>query len=307
MAEQLPQGNSDAGAGSGSSVQDKLEAMFDDGTPEAPEEKEPDAPVAGQEQPEDGEKPPAESTEVEVELDGQTYVVPKELKDAVLRHADYTKKTQEVAARASVVDAQMRMLQERQQFEQATAVEHQQLSQLAAAIQSYSRVDISQMDSETMLKAKIQLDNLKDQHAQLSQQLEAKRGQVRQSQAQALAEIREAGDKALRTAIPKWGPEVQQELATYGAGEGFTSEELSNLVDYRMVKTLWKAAQWDKLQRANPQDKRALATAKVVKPGSSNPQVSEAVSRMNFGKAMKAATTPQEKAKLIQQRLERLV
>ena len=47
----------------------------------------------------------AEPEEVEVEYDGQTYSVPAALKDALLRQADYTRKTQEVAEGRKALDA----------------------------------------------------------------------------------------------------------------------------------------------------------------------------------------------------------
>lgn len=50
------------------------------------------------EEPDDQAEAEAEDAE-DIEYEGQTFRVPKVLKDAFLRNADYTQKTQEVAAR----------------------------------------------------------------------------------------------------------------------------------------------------------------------------------------------------------------
>jgi hypothetical protein len=44
--------------------------------------------------------------EVEVEYEGKTYCLPPELRDALLRQADYTRKTQEVAQARKALEAE---------------------------------------------------------------------------------------------------------------------------------------------------------------------------------------------------------
>ena len=67
------------------------ESYSDDETPEADAEGAPD------------EGQPEDDTE-EVDWDGAKYRVPKPLKDALLRQADYTRKTQELADQRRTVE-----------------------------------------------------------------------------------------------------------------------------------------------------------------------------------------------------------
>src|SRR4051812_16462419 len=68
-----------------------------------------------------------EPEEIEVQYGGKSYLLPPELKDALLRQADYTRKTQEVA-------------QARKALEAAQAEHHQGVAHARAHIQDAARI-----------------------------------------------------------------------------------------------------------------------------------------------------------------------
>ena len=65
--------------------------------------------------------------------------------------------------------------------------------------------------------------------------------------------------------IPEWADEkiASQEkgqMVKYGLGEGYTEQELSNLVDPRVVRTLRKAMIYDAQQKAQPEVKKKVVS-----------------------------------------------
>ena len=101
--------------------------------PETPAEQTPQPPVEAETPPQpEGETPeqpsePADDSE-EVEYEGSLYRVPKELKEAVIRHADYTRKTQEVAQLRNMAAAERQGVQEAQLLDAEVAEERMQVA-----------------------------------------------------------------------------------------------------------------------------------------------------------------------------------
>ena len=291
------------------SLEDRLASKFgfdtqnDEGTVEV---ETPDAEADGAEQP--GAQA-TDSEEIELEYNGKVYRIPKELQDARLRHEDYTRKTQDIAERARVIDAQARMVQEQQQFQAAHAADLQNLQAIRAQHQSLSSMDISQVtDPMQFMKIQKAIQDLEKadaaQVAAINQKAQEFQGKLQQS----LAQLQEQGERTLKQVIPKWGPEVAKELSEYGISEGYQKHELAQLYDPRHVKTLWKAQQWDKLQASKPSTQnRANAAAPVLRPGASNPEMNKRMEKVRFAKAMQTAKTTQQKNGLILSRLEKLV
>lgn len=54
---------------------------------------------------------------------------------------------------------------------------------------------------------------------------------------------------------------AREEIHSYAQHEGYTDAELSAVIDHRYMSTLWKAAQYDKLQAASP---KALAQVRAA-------------------------------------------
>ena len=288
------------------SMEDRLASKFGfDTTNDEGVEEEVTAEADGAEQPE----VPSDSEEVELEFNGKTYRIPKELQEARLRHEDYTRKTQDIAERARVIDAQARMVQEQQQFQAAHAADLQHLQAIRAQHQSLSSMDVSQVtDPMQFMKIQKAIQDLEKadaaQVAAINQKAQEFQGKLTQS----LAQLQQQGEQTLRKDIPKWGPETARELSEYGISQGYQQHELQQLYDPRHVKTLWKAQQWDKLQASKPSTQnRANAAAPVLKPGASNPEINKRMEKVRFAKAVQTAKTPAQKNNLILSRLEKLV
>lgn len=288
------------------SLEDRIaEKLYGSEQPEEPEEQEQPALEADEQAEEaEGEEQPAAPELVEVEFSGKQYKLPPELKDALMAQSDYTRKTQEVAERQRLVDLQALQMQHEAQFQQHVQQEFSALAQLEYEISRYKNIDWTTLDTDTYIRTKSVLDQLKEQKGEVEKQIEGKRQQYAQGVQQLMGQAREKGNEYLSRFIPKWGAETQKELASYGQNEGYSDVEIGSLTDARMVKTLWKAMQWDRLQSQKASTtKRAEKAPPVAKPGASNPNA-KAVSEVAYRKALKSARTPEAKSRVIQARLE---
>lgn len=281
------------------SIEDRLAAQFE---PEQPEEQQEQQAA---EQPESD----AETTPdfVEVDYDGETYQVPPKLKDAILRQSDYTKKTTEVSQRQQALEQkelQIRAVESERQFHESVKPDIAQIQEIDFQIKQWKAVDVTGMTSEQLWQVKTQLDNLKDKREEMARGIDSKWRGWQQEQSKLLGEIQQKANEYVTKSIKGWGPDVQKALTDYGVAEGYTAAELNQLsTDARIVKTLWKAQQYDKAQQQLAQGK--LRVTPTVKPGSSNPMPQDVKDKLAFTKQMKSAKTSGEKAKAIEAELMR--
>jgi len=193
----------------------------------------------------EGDAPkPAETQQaeaVEVEYEGRKYTVPTELKDALLRHSDYTRKVQEVAVERQSVQQERQATQAFVQEAQQMVGVYAALQQIDAQMQQLPALYQQAMAAGQELRA-VELRQTASELAQtrgmLVGQLEQARSARTQAEMQAFAQAAEAGHKALATEIKDWGAEKQRALADLAHGLGYRPEELSRVVDPRGVRML---------------------------------------------------------------------
>lgn len=236
---------------------------------------EPETEEAPEEAPE--ESPAEEATEesdefAELEINGELYQVPKELKDGYLRQQDYTRKTQEVAAERSALEEQRSGFEaQRQAFVQQVQAQqqnfqvHAQISAIDAQIAQYQNVDWQQLIENDPVEA-MKLDrafrDLKDKRNEAVQTAIQSQQQIDQQRQQEFMQIVERGKSELPKRIPDWSPEKAQALSEYGVNKyGFTREEMLSIIDPRHVEVLNKAFLYDQLQAGKPETLKKVALA----------------------------------------------
>ena len=215
----------------------------------------------------------------EVEYEGKAYNLPKELKDAVLRQADYTRKTQEVAEQRRLVEAQQEAIKAQETAFREQAAFHQVVMQDMAELKAtentlnqYKQVDwagLSDSDPVQAQKLWFSYQQLQTKMAELQGGIQTKHQQFQQQQQQSMQAAIQKGVEALKKDIPNWTPETAKELREAGKQfYGFTDAELGQVYDPRIVKLLHDAAQYRKLQSAKPEINKRVSTApKIVRPG----------------------------------------
>lgn len=223
------------------------------------------------------EEPAIDESLVDVEFEGKTHRVPQELKDALLRHSDYTRKTQEVAEQRKQLEAEQAFIQQQAQFQQQYANDIAQLKSIDNQLQQYQSVDWAaalDQDPISANKAYIQFQQLQATRNAMAQDLGQKQGQFQQVEQQRAAQAIQATRQAVEK-LPGWTPQVDVELDKFTTSlPGYVRAEIAKSpAIYEMVMKAWR---YDQLQSAKPQvEKRVASLPKPVKPGSTEARISD--------------------------------
>ena len=245
---------------------------------EAPSETKPDQ-VDEVEKEETAPDPEPTVDEVEVEVEGWKGKIPTKLKAEIDKGADYTKKTQLLAEEKRLFDTQQRVAYEQHQFMQSASEEINQLKSIDAQLEQYRKVDLSQIDGETLSRMSMAAANLREERAKLKETLDSKQGQFRTKLLGNWDEMTAKAKEVIVKSIPNWDS-VAGQVAQYALNEGFPFEHITGhdrqtrervgpgVVDPVFAKTLYKAMQWDKLQASKATTTNKIANAPpVLKPG----------------------------------------
>lgn len=229
-----------------------------------------DAPLPGDVRPDDiqPEAEPADPETILIEHEGRTYELPAALKGALMRQADYTRKTQALALqRAAVAEAGKAVAAHAQ-----TLADHgAELGRVVALEDHIGRLSglnwpVLQQQNPAQAQALMhQLFQLKHAH-------EIAVGALRHRQAVRAFEARqdhaarvEHSHRVLSREIEGWSPEHAGRLAQYALDQGIEEHELAALTDPRLVKVLHHAC----LHHEGEQKKAAgqrLAKAQAIRP-----------------------------------------
>lgn len=226
---------------------------------------------------EDGDEPQPQTT-VKLKVNGEEIDKPLEEVIALAQQGmDYTQKTQKVAEErkeletyAQTIKVQEQRLQEDVQVQQALIQDIAQLTAVDNQLAQYQQINWDQMSESDPVEAQrlfFKYSQLQTQRGQMANTLTQKHQQITHANAQRTQQLINEGKEVLKRDIPGWNDDKAKEVFTSGKEYGFTDEEMSRVVDPRVVKALYDAIQWRKLQ-ANPTAKQKVAQAKpVVKPG----------------------------------------
>jgi hypothetical protein len=183
----------------------------------------------------------APADEEEVDYEGEKFVVPKKLKDALLRQSDYTRKTQEVAAQRQAIEQERAEFQQKAQFHQEYLEELTQARAIAQQIEQFKAINWDALDEQDPAQARRlerQYRNLQEQQSDLSRRV-AEKGQQKsmQEQQQAAKQLQE-GAEVLRREIRDWSPEKATVLTDYAVSYGFPKEQIAKVSNPLFVKLL---------------------------------------------------------------------
>jgi hypothetical protein len=216
-----------------------------------------------------------------VKVDGEEIEVSlEELQQGYQRQSDYTKKTQGLSEeRKEIEDGRNQVSQEleylntqRQQYQQALG---QLGQQLLAGMNRFQGVDWAKMKADDPIEYVTKRDEFREEQERLKH-LQTQQAQV-QAQAQAdfqrnheALAVEEA--KKLADLIPEFKdtesrPHLQKSIREYSYNQGYTKEEIDNLIDSRSVNVLLKAMRYDEMQKADVKSKKVKNKPKMAKAG----------------------------------------
>lgn len=261
----------------------RIAATLDDSEEEQPQE-------AAEQQ----EEAPAEESEAEAQAETEEEAAPQEpeyeeitwngeqkrltkdeLKSLAQQGFDYTQKTQQLAEARRQFDAQM------QQAQQSFAIQNQQLDTIAeikaidgklAQFQGVNWIQLAESDPVEYLKLNQAFRDMKDVRDAKVGEFQQKASQLTQLQTEHMRQFVAHEQEQLQGKLPEFKGEKadasRQALRTYLADNGFNDAEIGNVADHRHVMIAWKAMQYDKLKKSQPQvQKKVAEVPKVVKPG----------------------------------------
>jgi hypothetical protein len=207
---------------------------------------------------------------VDVVYDGKSYQLPPELKDALLRQADYTRKTQEVAQARKAVEA-------------ACAEHHQSAAHTRAHIQDAARIvalndqlaQFGQVDwqalqardpagAQNLYRQFEQIKSLRDRAARAWLQKEQDHAShAKRATARRVDEVH----AHLPRLIADWSPELDERLRVYGTEQGLSHDEMVQAALHNPIflKLLHKAHQFDEAAKTR-QVKQTFEAAQGARP-----------------------------------------
>jgi hypothetical protein len=206
----------------------------------------------------------------EVELDGETFKVPKKLAEAVLRQKDYTQKTQAVAEEKRIVEDKRQYLEAREQLFSASIKEVAELQTLQSQLEQYAALDWQTLindDPQQAMRLSLGRQELQAKLAEKQSNLQRTHAQFEASTAQHKAKQLEMGRAELQRRVGTLSEADRKNTWQQGVALGFTESELQSIPDPRLMHALYKAAKWDALQSAKPVAMKKVAEApKAIRP-----------------------------------------
>ena len=230
-------------------------------------------------------------------INGQeTEVTLDELKKGYSRQSDYTRKTEKLSQDRKSVEEKnseyTRLNEEakikRDQYEKQLQVLSEQLR---ATEPQVDMERLYQEDPAEFVKQKAEQDRRKELQAAAQQEQDRIRQEKQQESEKVYSQYLDNERKLLAEKLPIYGdkdkgPEFVKNLTNYAKSIGYADQEIAMLVDHRAVMMLANAYRYDKLKKANLNNKKVTKVSKVV--SSSSPKVdddSDVVKRMNSKKA----------------------
>jgi hypothetical protein len=249
-----------------------LNPVAEEATEEVTEEAvETEAEEVETESEDEAEEQPGEK--VTIEVDGKTVeLTPEQIAEVYkngLRQADYSRKTMEVAEQRKAAEAEIaKASQERAEYQQKL---HAYAIQLEGALNEQSQInwqDLIDNDPVEYLKQQ-HLYNQRQAALAQAQNEQGRLAQLQeQEQRQRYTEYLNAQKQELLANLPAWKDESKAaaekaEMRQFLVSQGFTEQDVAEVVDYRHVLLIRDAMQFRKLLKDAPAAAKKVTQAPV--------------------------------------------
>ncbi len=217
-----------------------------------------------------------------------------ELTKGYSRQSDYTRKTQELASERNNMaqlqeqwSAEISQAQnERQQYVNALG---QIVQQSMIGLEQFNDVDwdtLKEEDPIAWVTKSQELKNAQERIRTYQQQAIHAEKQSNQEVAKIRAMAAQEEHRKLVQVLPEWSDnEARGKLATdlwsYASTQGFTENELNEVIDHRQFLVLMKAKKYDDLQNADVKSKKIKNKPKVIRAGKGTNKKQTASSKRN--------------------------
>ena len=265
VADSMAGGQETATADLGSNdTSDRYEGFIDLDNPEPDEAnqvEETDTAETGEEPAEGAETTDDDQTEPDpwdgyedIEVDGKVLKIPSEAKDYLLRQADYTRKTQEVAARAKELDTREEQIKQQAQISEHERDAHIALAQVGSQLKQFEAIDWAAEKAKCQddpialgeLNARwMEYRELRDLQQQgqeyLSKAASQRTEMAKQETAKRLAATKAFAEKNIKG----WTPALDNQITQWAAERGFTRDMLMAAYTPEVYEMVHDAYQWN--------------------------------------------------------------
>jgi hypothetical protein len=193
-----------------------------------------------------------DSEEEDVEFEGKQYRVPKELKDALLRQSDYTRKTQEAAEIRKQAEAYAQRVQVQEQFQRENITALAKIHAIDEQLSAFANLnwnELADADPVQAMKLDRQARQLQAQREQHAQDIAQKHTEFTQRQQQEAARSVGEGLRVLQREIPGWGRELAEKLVSYGMSRGYSEASLRANTNPSAVIDLYRSFTYDEARK----------------------------------------------------------
>ena len=193
-----------------------------------------------------------------------------------MRQQDYTRKTQEAAQLTQQITQERQFVKQEydtriNQLNSLAGVLYQELVGDQAKLAELAQTDPAQWvaKQQEMAQKSALLNQVQHHHSAIEQM---KKNEADKARVESLRE----NEERLLEKLPDWRDPTkrataQREVADFLVGQGYSPDELSELIDHRAVVIAHKAAMWDRAQAVKEKQVKAPQTPpKAVKPGNAN-------------------------------------
>lgn len=206
----------------------------------------------------------------ELELDGEVHLLPAALKGAVLRQADYTRKTQELAEHRRALEAEREAFTREASESRRASRDRVRLAVLDEHLAEFEGVDweaVAAEDPEGAERLWARFQALAEARGDLVRAVEEGDARNELRAARATADAMAKTGAQLRQEIEGWSPDVAAKLVDYAQAFGVTLEELAEAADPRLWKLLHKAWKADQTSQGEAADQVHAVRPAVVLGG----------------------------------------
>lgn len=185
----------------------------------------------------DSEEQLGDEEDEEIEVDGKKFALPKsaaeKLKAERLMHADYTRKTQEVAARRDQVEAQAATVEKQYKEQQTYIADYAKVVAIQDQLAELNKINLADfVDSDPVGVQRIQVQKaeLERKFNEAAQAVTQKQHQFALEQQQSLAKQAQEASAYVAREIPGWSAERDNQLQKYVQEVGIPQQELMPLL-----------------------------------------------------------------------------
>lgn len=215
----------------------------------------------------------------DVDFDGKTYKLPKAVREGILRHEDYTKKTMGLAEERKSLEGQRQQHAKQVELHDATLKERVRLTALQDAEAHYAGINWSQLQNEDPVRAQaawMEFQQVKMKREEAQKSLDGKTAELenaeREADATRIAEV----EATLARDIPGWGPELFKEMVSVAGSHGLDELRLRNadVGEWRILHLASIGAKALKQQQQAQRHRQTQQTAPAarVKGGNAPPR-----------------------------------